>query len=109
MAGNAEAAGRCNAITDEEACIAGFFNGRCQRGDAVIVHAEIGEEKRYSAAAGLTRNRRFRGKRRNSGMNELACLHGSERYGACDDAVQDALFKGQSCRGAVRRQQGQRP
>jgi len=25
-------------------------------------------------------------------MNELACLRGSERYGACDDAVQDALF-----------------
>ena len=32
-------------------------------------------------------------------MNELARLRGSERYGACDDAVQDALFKGQSCRG----------
>jgi len=42
-------------------------------------------------------------------MNELARLRGSERYGACDDAVQDALFKGQSCRGAVCRQQGQRP
>ena len=32
-------------------------------------------------------------------MNELARLRGSERYGACDDAVQDALFKGQSCWG----------
>ena len=32
-------------------------------------------------------------------MNELARLRGSERYGACDDAVQDALFKGQSCQG----------
>ena len=27
-------------------------------------------------------------------MNELARLRGSERYGACDDVVQDALFKG---------------
>ena len=42
-------------------------------------------------------------------MNELARLCGSERYGACDDAVQDALFKGQSCRGAARKRQGQRP
>ena len=25
-------------------------------------------------------------------MNELARLRGSERYGACDDVVQDALF-----------------
>ena len=42
-------------------------------------------------------------------MNELARLRGSEQYGACDDVVQDALFKGRSCRGAVHRQQGQRP
>ena len=42
-------------------------------------------------------------------MNELARLRGSERYGACDDVVQDALFKGQSCRGAARKRQGQRP
>ena len=32
-------------------------------------------------------------------MNELARLRGSERYGACDDVVQDALFKGRSCQG----------
>ena len=51
MAGNAEAAGGGNAFTDEEACIAGLINGRFQQDDAVIVHAEIGAEKRYSAAA----------------------------------------------------------
>lgn len=27
-------------------------------------------------------------------MNEFVRLRGSERYGACDDMVQDALFKG---------------
>ena len=32
-------------------------------------------------------------------MNEPVRLRRGERYEACDDAVQDALFKGQSCRG----------
>ena len=32
-------------------------------------------------------------------MNEPVRLRRGERYEACDDAVQDALFKGQSCWG----------
>ena len=51
MAGDAEAARRGNAFADEEACTAGLLNRRFQRDDAVIVHAEIGAEKRYNAAA----------------------------------------------------------
>ena len=42
-------------------------------------------------------------------MNELARLRGSERYGACDDAVQDALFKGQSCWGCRPQAAGAKP
>ena len=40
---------------------------------------------------GSPRNRRFRGERRSSGMNEFSRLRGNERYGACDDDKQTAF------------------
>ena len=33
----------------------------------------------------LEKSKDFLGKRRNSEMSELSCLHGSKRYVACDD------------------------
>ena len=40
---------------------------------------------------GLPKNQKFFGKRRNSGVTELSCLHGSERYAVCFDARQAAV------------------
>ncbi len=85
---------RCNAFDGENAYVVGHLSGRFQQDDGMIGLAGKRLDMRYSVAAGLPRNRRFRGKRRSSEMNELARLRGSERYGACDDAVQDAFFKG---------------
>ena len=42
-------------------------------------------------------------------MNEPVRLRRGERYEACDDAVQDALFKGRSCRGCCPQTAGAAP
>ena len=51
MAGDAKAAGRCNAFAREEASGSGFPNGRFQQDDEIVVYAEIEAEERDGAAA----------------------------------------------------------
>lgn len=40
---------------------------------------------------GLPKNQKFFGKRRNSGVTELSCLHGSEGYTAYDDETKEVM------------------